>query len=156
MIMGTTDEGLVLLEFSDRLRTDAQLKALQDRTAKPLLAGSHRLHAEVAAELDEYFLGSRREFTVPLVLNGTEFQQRVWNELLTIPYGTTRSYAEQAVRLGRPDAVRAVAQANGANRIAIIVPCHRVVGSDGQLTGYGGGLWRKQRLLDMERGALRF
>jgi AraC family transcriptional regulator of adaptative response/methylated-DNA-[protein]-cysteine methyltransferase len=90
---------------------------------------------------------------VSLATPGTEFQQAVWKRLMEIPYGTTTSYAALARDLGRPSAVRAVAQANGENRIAVIVPCHRVVGSNGDLTGYGGGLWRKKRLLEIETGA---
>ena len=87
-----------------------------------------------------------------LLAPGTEFQRLVWSRLRAIPSGTTRTYAELAVEIGRPTAVRAVARANGDNRIAILIPCHRVVGSDGKLTGYGGGLWRKQRLLEIEQG----
>ena len=89
-------------------------------------------------------------FDVPITTPGTEFQQKVWSELREIPFGITRSYAEQAKRIGQPAAVRAVARANGDNRIAILIPCHRVIGSDGKLTGYGGGLWRKQKLLEIE------
>lgn len=102
-------------------------------------------------QLDEYFRGDRREFTVPLQLSGTEFQRRVWTKLLTIPFGVTRSYVEIAEALGDRNAVRAVGLANGQNPIPIVVPCHRVIGSDGSLTGYGGGLWRKRRLLELER-----
>src|SRR5581483_2961153 len=91
-----------------------------------------------------------REFTIPLGFHGTEFQREVWGALVRIPAGTRCSYRELAVSLGRPRSVRAVARANGDNRIAILIPCHRVIGSDGKLTGYGGGLWRKQRLLDLE------
>jgi len=101
-------------------------------------------------QLDEYFQGQRREFTVPLQLSGSDFQRRVWNELLKIPFGVTRSYLEIAEALGARNAVRAVGLANGQNPIAVIVPCHRVIGSDGSLTGYGGGLWRKQWLLEHE------
>ena len=113
--------------------------------------GENRHLEELRDQLNEYFSGSRKEFTVPLVTPGTEFQQRVWKELLKIPYGTTRSYQEQANALNSPDSVRAVANANGTNRISIIIPCHRVIGSDGRLTGYGGGLKRKKWLLDHEK-----
>jgi methylated-DNA-[protein]-cysteine S-methyltransferase len=102
-------------------------------------------------ELAEYFAGTRQELTMPLDLAGTEFQISVWEALLDIPYGTTTSYRELAARVGRPKAVRAVAAANGANPISIVVPCHRVVGSDGSLTGYGGGLEAKRFLLALER-----
>lgn len=104
----------------------------------------------VRAQLDEYFRGERREFTVPLHVPGTPFQTKVWDELQRIPCGETTSYARLAERIGQPSAVRAVARANGDNRIAIIIPCHRVIGSDGQLVGYGGGLWRKRKLLELE------
>ena len=105
----------------------------------------------VLLQLMEYFEGKRKGFDLPLVLPGTEFQIKVWDQLLTIPFGSTRSYAEQAVAIGNPKAVRAVARANGDNRLAIIIPCHRVIGSDGKLTGYGGGLWRKEWLLAHEK-----
>lgn len=108
-------------------------------------------------QLEEYFEGKRVEFDLPLDLQGTDFQKRVWNELLTIPYGKTVSYKELSIRLGDVRAIRAVAAANGANPVSIIVPCHRVIGSDGSLTGYAGGLWRKRWLLDFEqRDALLF
>lgn len=103
-----------------------------------------------AAQLDEYFAGQRREFDVPLLFVGTDFQKRVWTELLNVPFGTTVSYGEMARRIGMPTAVRAVANANGANSISIFAPCHRVIGSDNSLTGYGGGLEAKRRLLELE------
>ena len=105
---------------------------------------------KVRQELEEYFAGRRTEFGVPLDLRGTEFQVRVWRALAKIPFGELRSYAEVARAVRRPRAVRAVGSANGANPIPVILPCHRVVGSDGQLTGYGGGRWRKRRLLELE------
>jgi methylated-DNA-[protein]-cysteine S-methyltransferase len=100
--------------------------------------------------LDEYFLGHRESFSIPLDLQGTDFQKRVWAELLKIPYGTTISYKELAIRLGDIKCIRAAGTANGANPVSIIVPCHRVIGSDGSLVGYGGGLWRKRWLLEHE------
>jgi methylated-DNA-[protein]-cysteine S-methyltransferase len=108
--------------------------------------------ADVRAQLAEYFDGRRTRFDLPLVLEGTPFQRRVWRELLEVPYGETTSYGELARRIGRPDASRAVGLANGRNPIAVIVPCHRVIGSSGALTGYGGGIERKRLLLDLERG----
>ena len=101
-------------------------------------------------ELDEYFRGERREFDIPLLLAGSDFQKRVWQQLPSIPYGQTVSYGELAAAIGAPKSVRAVANANGANAISIILPCHRIIGSDGRLTGYGGGLRAKQYLLDLE------
>jgi methylated-DNA-[protein]-cysteine S-methyltransferase len=108
--------------------------------------------APVSAQLDEYFAGRRQRFDVPLDLVGTQFQLSVWQALLAIPFGETRSYGDVARTIGRLDRVRAVGAANGRNPIAIIVPCHRVIGSDGSLTGYGGGLHRKRVLLDLEAG----
>lgn len=156
MIAGATDDHLVLLEFTDRRGMDGQLRTLRRRVGRPFLAGRSVIHERLAAELDEYFRGVRREFDTPLELPGTPFERRAWSALRAIPYGETRSYAQQAAAMGSPRAVRAAARANGANRVAILVPCHRVIGSDGQLTGYGGGLWRKQRLLDLEHGRIRF
>jgi len=106
--------------------------------------------ADAVAQLDEYFAGERREFTVSLRLEGTPFQQRVWTELRAIPYGSTCSYGDLAARIGRLDRIRAVGAAVGRVPVPIIVPCHRVIGADGSLTGYGGGLQRKQALLDLE------
>jgi AraC family transcriptional regulator of adaptative response/methylated-DNA-[protein]-cysteine methyltransferase len=151
MIMGVHDSGLCLLEFAERRMLDTQLKRLQQRMGRVFLPGDHPLMKQVKQELDAYFEGSLRKFTVPLQAPGTAFQEAVWEELQKIPYGEMRSYADVATRIDHGDAVRAVGRANGDNRIAIIIPCHRVVGSDGELTGYGGGLWRKEYLLAMEQ-----
>jgi methylated-DNA-[protein]-cysteine S-methyltransferase len=105
-------------------------------------------------QLNEYFAGTRQEFDLPLAPAGTEFQLACWRALAEIPYGETRSYGQQAARIGRPDRARAVGSANGANPIAIILPCHRVIGADGSLVGFGGGLETKRRLLDLEAGVL--
>jgi len=155
MVAGATDDSLCLLEFADRRMFETQLRRVARHLDAVLVPGETEVTARTAAELERYFHGDLNEFSVPLDLNGTAFQRAVWAELRTIPYGETRSYGEQARRIGRPAAVRAVARANGDNRIAIIIPCHRVIGSDGKLTGYGGGLWRKQRLLELERGEVR-
>ena len=151
MLGGATAEGVCLLEFVDRRMIETQITRLKRGFRAVLVPGQSPLLDRLAQELERYFGGTLREFTVPLTLKGTPFQERVWEQLRTIPYGATRSYAEQAKRLDMQTAVRAVARANGDNRIAIVVPCHRVVGSDGSLTGYGGGLWRKRWLLDHER-----
>ena len=127
----------------------ASLKLAPESAAR---AGDHRHLAVLRAQLADYFAGRRREFTVPLVARGTAFEERVWAELLRIPYGRTRSYIDIARDLDSPDGQRAVGRANGLNPIAIVIPCHRVVNKDGRLGGYGGGLWRKERLLDLERG----
>ena len=105
---------------------------------------------QIQSELDRFFAGTGGRFETRLALHGSAFTRDVWRELLTIPPGETRSYSELARALGRPEAVRAVARANGANQLALVVPCHRVIGADGSLTGYGGGLWRKQRLIEIE------
>jgi len=102
-------------------------------------------------QIDEYFRGKRKEFSLVLHLEGTEFQRKVWQQLVRIPYGNTTTYAELATAIGRPEAVRAVGQANHRNPVSIIIPCHRVIGSDGRLVGYGGGIWRKEWLLAHER-----
>ena len=115
--------------------------------------GDDAIIAKARKQLDAYFAGKLRGFDLPLAPQGTDFQQRVWKALLKIPYGATRSYGQQALAIGSPKAVRAVGLANGRNPIAIIIPCHRVIGANGSLTGYGGGMARKQLLLDLEQGA---
>lgn len=145
-----TDQGLCLLEFTDRRMLETEFKDLRKRLNAVILPGLNEHLRQTEQEITEYFAGQRQSFSVSLHTPSTPFRQQVWEELITIPYGTTRSYAEQAVRIGNPKAVRAVASANGHNRVAIIIPCHRVIGSDGSLTGYAGGLARKQWLLDLE------
>ena len=154
MLAAASDRGLSLLEFTDRRMIETQVKRLGRKIGGSPVPGMNAVLEQTQAEMDAYFAGTLRRFTVPLAPAGTEFQQRVWKMLFEIPYGTTRSYGEQAATIGQPTATRAVARANGDNAIAIIIPCHRVIGSDGKLTGYGGGLWRKQWLLDHERGGL--
>jgi len=154
MLAGASERGACLLEFADRRMLETQLERLGRRLGAALVPGSSPCLEQLEGELERYFAGELREFETPLDLRGTEFQQRVWTALCSIPYGQTRSYGEQAQLLGEPEAVRAVARANGDNRLAIVVPCHRVVGADGSLTGYGGGLWRKRWLLDLERSSL--
>jgi AraC family transcriptional regulator, regulatory protein of adaptative response / methylated-DNA-[protein]-cysteine methyltransferase len=151
LIAGATDEGICLLEFNDRKRAVREQKELVRLLDQPLEEGLNDHLIKLQEELEEYFQGKRKVFSVSLVTPGTDFQKAVWKELLNIPFGTTRSYQEQADALKSPDAVRAVANANGMNRISIIIPCHRVIGSNGRLTGYGGGLGRKKWLLDHEK-----
>jgi len=151
MIAGATEEGLCLLEFTDRRMLETQLKRLRRYLKASFLPGERPLFGVVQGQLNEYFEGVRKDFDVPLAVAGTPFQASVWQVLQTIPYGETRSYLEQAVAIGNRNAVRAVASANGDNRISILIPCHRVIGKDGTLVGYGGGLWRKQYLLELER-----
>lgn len=151
MLAAAVDERLCLLEFADRPMLETQLKRTERDFKAPIIAGEDPVFREVSRQLREYFGGERREFSLPIADFGSSFQRSVWQVLRQIPYGETRSYAEQARAIGRPEAHRAVARANGDNRLAIVIPCHRVVGSDGSLTGYGGGLWRKRFLLDLER-----
>ena len=150
MVAGATPDAVCLLEFMDRRAIHAQLAALERHFAAPLLPAESPLIEGLRAELAEYFAGKRRSFDLPLVFPGSEFQRRVWTALRSIPYGETRSYAELAREIGEPKAARAVGSANGKNRIAILIPCHRVIAADGGLGGYGGGLWRKLRLLETE------
>ena len=150
MIALVANDKLCLLEFTDRPILASEYKALTRHYQAEVQDGEHPLIAKLQAELDAYFAGTLQEFTIPLEAPGTPFQQQVWDELLRIPFGTTRSYKQQAIALQNLPAIRAVAQANGMNRIAILIPCHRVIGESGKLTGYGGGLWRKQRLLELE------
>ena len=144
-------KGICLLEFTDRRMLETEFKDLCKRLNAVILPGENPHLDQVQAEIQEYFLGKRKIFTVPLHAPGTEFQKSVWKILQEIPYGETRSYKQQAITLGNPNAIRAVASANGHNRISIIIPCHRVIGSDGSLTGYGGGLHRKKWLIDFEK-----
>ena len=152
MLAIASPAGLCLLEFVGQggvAREQAQVQAA--RGGAPARPGANALTEQLGRELAEYFAGQRQRFDVPLDLIGTPFQLRVWQALLAIPYGHTCSYGQQAQHIGRPTATRAVAAAHGQNKISIIVPCHRVIGSDGRLTGYGGGLPRKTWLLALER-----
>jgi AraC family transcriptional regulator of adaptative response/methylated-DNA-[protein]-cysteine methyltransferase len=144
------DRGLELLEFVDRRALETELRELR-RSLGAIVPGDHPVLAQTRDELKEYFEGTRQEFTMPLNQRGSGFQLKAWQALCRIPYGETRSYADMAREVGSPAAVRAIGRVNGQNRIAIIVPCHRVIRSDGSLCGYGGGRWRKQWLLDHER-----
>jgi len=151
MIAGAVDEGICLLEFADRKLLKSEYNDLKKYLATEISEGENSHTSMLRQQLNEYLRGSRKEFDLKLIIPGTIFQQMVWNELLSIPYGITRTYQEQAEALRKPEAIRSVANANGMNRIAIIIPCHRVIGSDGSLTGYGGGLKRKKWLLDHEK-----
>jgi AraC family transcriptional regulator of adaptative response/methylated-DNA-[protein]-cysteine methyltransferase len=153
MLALADDRGLHLLDFVDRRGLERALAVLQKRLNARVLPGEHPVLAQIARELAEYFAGTRMQFATKVVLTGSAFQATVWQALQAIPAGATNSYGELAASIGKPAAVRAVGRANGDNRLSIIVPCHRVIGADGALTGYGGGLWRKQKLLDHEREA---
>ncbi len=154
MIACANENGICMLEFSDRKALPTELKEISKHFDANIVQGENPHFKTLEKELEEYFEGKRKDFTVPLAPVGTDFQKKVWEILRTIPYGTTRTYQQQADILGNPKAVRAVANANGLNKISIIIPCHRVIGSNGTLTGYGGGIWRKQKLLELEKAIL--
>lgn len=144
--ISATKFGVCSIAFIDIQVNDLQAKL--NNVEVPAEIQSHILLAE--KQLKEYFNGIRKEFTIPLDMHGPEFQKQVWQNLLSIPYGTRKSYMQQAIQLGNKKAIRAVANANGKNKIAIVVPCHRVIGSNGKLTGYAGGLEKKKWLLQLE------
>ena len=150
LLLGSYDDMLCLCDWLAekhhgrvRRRLERLLNAAFEEEASPVTG-------EAARQLDEYFAGRRRAFDMPLLLAGTDFQVKVWNELLNIPFGETISYGDLAQRIGMPKAVRAVANANGANPLSVFIPCHRVIGGDRSLTGYGGGIEVKRRLLELE------
>ncbi|SFR10268.1 bifunctional transcriptional activator/DNA repair enzyme AdaA [Poseidonocella sedimentorum] len=151
MIAVSSHTELHLLEFVGRKALRAELCRLDAAVGGDLGIGTTPVGETLRAELTAYFSGASARFRTPLARHGTPFQREVWAALREIPAGESRSYAQIARAIGRPSATRAVARANGANQIALLIPCHRVIGADGALTGYGGGLWRKQRLLEIER-----
>lgn len=151
LVAGATTKGICLAEFTDRRMLETQFKTLRQRFGCAIVPGRHEYLDQLKDELAGYFAGTVTRFNVPLVAPGTPFQARVWEGLLRIPYGETCSYEDLAGAIGAAGAQRAVGHANGLNRIGIVIPCHRVVNKDGRLGGYGGGLWRKQFLLDLER-----
>ena len=151
MIAVSSRSRLHLLEFMDRKGLPAELKRLQASSNEGIGIGAMPPSEQAEAELSNFFAARSDRFETPLALVGSAFTRAVWDALREIPAGETRSYSDIARRIGRPSATRAVARANGANQIALMIPCHRVIGADGSLTGYGGGLWRKQRLIEIER-----
>lgn len=152
LIACATERALCGLSFCDAGELESRLEVLRQRYQQPGADGGSDVLGELRRQLQEYFAGRRRTFTVPLRSSGSPFQERVWAALCEIPYGETWSYLELAIRIGDAHATRAVGFANGANPIAIVIPCHRVINADGGDGGYGGGLWRKRKLLDLERG----
>ncbi|WP_315975300.1 methylated-DNA--[protein]-cysteine S-methyltransferase [Phyllobacterium zundukense] len=150
MIAMAGDEGLSLLEFDDRPALPAEVEELEKRYGYTIEPGKNAVLEQIEAELVDYFAGKLTLFETPLVLPGMAFQRQIWSTLQAIPYGETRTYGGIARDLGKPGSSRAVGAANGQNRVAIVVPCHRVIGADGSLTGYGGGQRRKRLLLDLE------
>jgi AraC family transcriptional regulator of adaptative response/methylated-DNA-[protein]-cysteine methyltransferase len=141
---------LHLLEFADRRDLPKELRKLGGALGT-IATGQTQITRNLHDQLGAYFATSLSNFSIPMVLHGTDFTKSVWTALLKLPFGTTTSYADLSIALGNPTATRAVARANGANQIAILIPCHRVIGADGSLTGYAGGLWRKRALLELER-----
>ena len=150
MIAGSTDKGICFLEWHDRGGVERILSRVEKRYRKPLEESVSEHLLKLQTELNNYFDGTLTDFEVPIDVNGTEFENRVWDHLLKIPYAETRSYGEIALELGKPGASRAVGRANGSNYLSIVIPCHRVIESNGKLRGYGGGLKRKKYLLDLE------
>jgi len=145
-----SDRGLCLFEFADRIHIEQSFEGLSKGLKRPLLEDPQPHLELLQQELDSYFGGQLIQFSAPLHIVGTEFQKQVWSSLMQIPYGETRTYSDQAEIMNRPDALRAIASANGKNRIAVLIPCHRVIGKNGALTGYSGGLARKRDLLRLE------
>jgi AraC family transcriptional regulator of adaptative response/methylated-DNA-[protein]-cysteine methyltransferase len=150
MAAAATKEGICLLEFRNRPTLESEFNKLALTFNETVKSGSNKHLRALKKQLKEYFRGKRKEFSLPLITPGSDFQLAVWDELRKIPYGKTISYLELAKSIKNPGAVRAVAAANGSNRISIIIPCHRVIGSDGNLIGYGGGLDKKRWLIDHE------
>ncbi|MGZ5265007.1 MAG: methylated-DNA--[protein]-cysteine S-methyltransferase, partial [Kaistella sp.] len=154
MYAAAVEEGICMLEFTDRKMLETEFKDLAKSLNASIVLGENLHFKILEAELKLYFAGKLKQFTVPLAPVGTEFQKSVWKILQQIPYGETWNYRKQSEVLGDAKKVRAVANANGMNKISILIPCHRVIGSNGTLTGYGGGIWRKQKLLELEKAIL--
>ena len=155
MVACATNQGICLVDYMDRKILEKEFEYLANEFNTEILPGKNKHLDKLKKELEEYFIGNRSTFTVPIHASGTHFQMSVWDALQNIPYGNTRSYKQQAEAIGNVKAVRAVASTNGKNRINILIPCHRVIGSNGKLVGYGGGLERKKWLLDLEAGDLK-
>ena len=154
MISCADENGICLLEFSDETSLEKEIEEIS-KHLKAKIGEEENPHFKILEkELSEYFDGKRTDFSVPLSVFGTDFQKSVWEILQKIPYGETWSYRQQAEILGDAKKVRAVANANGLNKICVLIPCHRVIGSNGTLTGYAGGIWRKQKLLELEKAIL--
>jgi len=154
MIAAATDKGICMFEFEDYKHLDLELRQLEESLKASLVKDDNPHFHALKEQIAQYFNWERKTFDIPLDLVGTEFQKQVWLSLLKIPYGNTTTYGKQAEAIGRPASVRAVANANGKNKISIILPCHRVIGSNGSLTGYGGGIERKKKLLELEKSVI--
>ena len=149
LTIDSTEKGICMLEFDNHTRIEKHHKEFIKKGFE-IVDKENKHIKDASTQLNEYFESKRTNFDIPLDNFGTDFQTNVWNALLKIPFGVTRSYKEQSIVVGDLKAIRAVATANGANKISIVIPCHRVIGSDGNLTGYGGELWRKKFLLKLE------
>jgi O-6-methylguanine DNA methyltransferase len=151
LLAGASEKGICLLEFTDTERLKFQIPRLEKNFSCKVSNGDSPFFAQLKQQLTAYFQGEKDCFSdIPLDLKGTEFQMKAWQALRAIPYGETRSYQQQAEAIDKPKAVRAVASANRNNRISILIPCHRVIGKNGKMAGYGGGIWRKEFLLKLE------
>jgi AraC family transcriptional regulator of adaptative response/methylated-DNA-[protein]-cysteine methyltransferase len=151
MLSLATTQGICLLEFKDRKKLDAEVRDILAKTNSHLVSNKNKFTNQLATELACYFEDAFHPFSVSLALIGTKFQKSVWKLLTTIPAGQTRTYAQVAEMISKPQAIRAVGSANARNPIAIVIPCHRLIGANGNLTGYGGGIWRKEWLLNHEK-----
>lgn len=151
MRIGATEKGICLFDFQFRRTVEGIMERVERLLDDKFVEADSPYFSILETQIAEYFSGKRKEFDVPLHLTGTPFQKSVWEALTSIPFGETRSYKQQSVLMGQEKAIRAIASANGDNPVAIIIPCHRIIGEDGGLTGYSGGLQRKQQLLDLER-----
>ncbi|MHA3692674.1 bifunctional transcriptional activator/DNA repair enzyme AdaA [Yersinia enterocolitica] len=151
MFVCATERGVCLLEFTDRRMLETEFRDLQRLLNARIMSGENSHTRQAEKEICEYFSGTRQQFELTLDAPGSDFQRSVWQELSAVPYGQTSHYQALSGQIGKPNAVRAVAAANGANRIAIVIPCHRVIGKDGSMTGYGGGIARKEWLIEHER-----
>lgn len=149
LTINATENGICMLEFDNQNRIEKHQKEFLDKGFEIIEDTNSHIN-NLSSQLNEYFDSKRTKFDIPLNMIGTDFQLKVWGALLEIPFGITRTYKEQSIIVGDLKAIRAVATANGANKVSIIIPCHRVIGSDGSLTGYGGELWRKKYLLKLE------
>ncbi|KHN91370.1 XRE family transcriptional regulator [Pectobacterium actinidiae] len=151
MFVCATERGVCLLEFTDRRMLETEFRDLQRLLNARIMSGENNHTRQAEKEIGEYFAGTRQQFTLVLDTPGSDFQRTVWQALQTVPYGQTSHYQALSGQMGKPNAVRAVAAANGANRVAIVIPCHRIIGKDGSMTGYGGGIARKEWLIEHEK-----
>lgn len=154
LMIVSSDEGISSLWFVDQGKRDEIIKKLEKESGSWLIEGSNDIIINAKKQLKEYFDGNRTEFKLPLDINGSNFQITVWNLLKKIPFGKTKSYLQMAKDYGDTNSIRAIAHANGENPVGIIIPCHRVIGSKGEMTGYAGGIWRKEWLLEHEQKVL--